>query len=241
MAEENQFEHDESQEEGAESMPASQPEAKRPSDAPPEAAATPEPPPGIESTGLAAEPEPMEDAAAETELEKEPTRFQIFLRRALTWLGIGAVLFLAGFLTFYFTLHRPKVTALEETEAQLAQVEEELQAVQGRLDSANQTIDSLQTADEHRALLAVVVDVYAARLALTQEDTVAAKTKLSKTDETLGEVLDSIAEFDSGLAQALPQRLSLIITNIDRDIETAIEDCDQMIDDLLEVETALYE
>ena len=57
---------------------------------------------------------------------------------------------------------------------------------------------------------------------------------------TLDLILDDIRDFDSGLADTLPQRLDLIRTNIDRDVETAIEDCNQLIEDLLAVEAALY-
>ena len=242
MAEENEFDQDDSQEKKApEQLPASKPEleeAARPDDS---AVQPLEPPPGLESSDLTAEPEGMEDVYAEIKQEKEPTKFQKFLRKALIWLGVGAVLFLAGFLTFYFTLYRPNQDALKETKAQLTQVENDLQSVQTKLDNANQRIENLQSADAHRVLLEVVVDIYAARLALSQDDAVAAKSTLSNTDETLNEVLDAISAFDATLAETLPKRLNLIVTNIDSDPEKAIADCDLMIDDLLKVEIALYQ
>ncbi|MGD2027680.1 MAG: hypothetical protein PVI99_07675 [Anaerolineales bacterium] len=242
MAEENEFDQEDPQEEKApDELPSSKPELIEAAGPVDSAVQPPEPPPGLEFSDLTAEPDQMEDAYAEIEQEKEPTKFQIFLRKALIWLGVGAVMFFAGFLTFYFTLYQPKADALEETEAQLAQAEEDLQSLQTDMDNANRRIENLQSADEHRALLEVVVDIYAARLALTQEDTVAAKSTLSNTDEILDDVLDDISAFDAALAKTLPQRLNLIVTNIDRDPEKAIADCDLMIDDLFEVEIALYQ
>ncbi len=200
----------------------------------------PETPPDADAMGLAAVPEAMDEILPETEQKKEPTKFQLFVRKALIWLGVAAVFFLAGFVTFYFTLYRSKADTLDQTQAQLTQAESDIQELEGQLADANTQVDALTTADNQRALLSVMVDIYAARLALVQEDTVSAKAALSDTADTLGEISDVIAGFDTGLANALPNRLNLIITNIDRDPETAIADCDQMLKDLSQAETALF-
>lgn len=211
----------------------------------PETAASPSPPrpedtPPSGEPGLAPEPEPLEDILREAEQQKEPTKFQRFLRKALIWLGVGVVLFFAGFATFYFTLYQPKVDALNQTQAQLTQAQSDLQSLESELADANSQVDALSQADAHQALLSVMVDIYTARLALAQEDTVSAKSALLNTADTLDEITDQIAVFDAGLADTLPQRLSLITTNIDRDVETAISDCDQILKDLKQVETALF-
>ncbi len=182
---------------------------------------------------LTAAPADLESERTETEAVKEPSRFALFLRRALIWLGAGMAVFLAGFLTMYFTLYQPKITELERTSADLTDAQSEIVSLNARL-------DLLEGADAHRSLLTVLVDVYDARLALTEENAVAAKSALANTPAALDEVLDEIEEFDATLAEALPQRLNLIRTNIDRDPETAIADCDQMIEDLMEVEQALF-
>ena len=178
--------------------------------------------------------EPGPELADETEAVKEPTKFQRFLRQALIWLGVIAGGFLAGFLTFYFVLYQPKAAALEEAES-------EVQALQSQLDTANGRLETLEGADQHQALLEAMVDAYDARLAMAQENVVAAKSALSGTIATLKTIEDEIAAFDSGLASALPQRIELIRTNLDRDLETAIADCDQLIEDLIEVEKALFQ
>ena len=170
----------------------------------------------------------------ETEAVKEPTRFQLFVRKALIWLGMIAGGFLAGFLTFYFVLYQPKADALDAAES-------EVLSLQSQVASLTSRVDALQGADQHRALLAALVDAYDARLAMSQEDLVSAKSALADISDPLDEVLPAIKDFDSGLADVLPQRISLIRTNLDRDLETAMADCDQLIKDLIEVEQALFQ
>ena len=174
------------------------------------------------------------DQEEETEAVKEPSKFQQFLRQGLIWLGVIAGGFLAGFLTFYFVLYQPKVAALEEAESQV-------QGLQSQLDTVNSRLETLEDADTHRTLLEAMVDAYDARLAMARENVVAAKSALSGTTATLEEISAEIEAFDSGLASALPQRIELIRTNLDRDLETAIADCDQLIEDLIEVEQALFQ
>jgi hypothetical protein len=85
------------------------------------------------------------------------------------------------------------------------------------------------------------VDIYAARSALTDENTSAAKSAISDTEDTLDEMIDVIRDFDTNLAETLPQRLRLIRANIDGNIENAIADCDLMIKDLRDIEKSLYQ
>lgn len=252
--EEPNFDQEESQETPDENLEAVEPTPdtalETPAEIPPKLPAEPPmesplPPrpedmPETGTSDLSATPEPMEDALGETEQQKEPTKFQLFMRKALTWLGIGAVVFLAGFATFYFTLYQPKVDALEQTEAQLTQANDDIQALESELADAQSEAEALAEADAHQALTSVMVNLYAARLALVEEDTVAAKSALNTTAATLSEITDLIAGFDAGLAETLPQRLNLVITNIDRDPETAISDCDQMLKDLSQAESVLF-
>ncbi len=172
---------------------------------------------------------------------KEPTAFQRFIRQAVTWLAVVAVAFLAGMITFYFTLYQPKIDQLNQTEANLSETEQELNALTAELQEVTAQRDALENAQDYRMLLSIMVDIYTARLALTQENTSAAKTALSDTEDTLTAILSVIREFDANLASTIPQRLSLIRTNIDGNIENAIADCDLMIKDLRDIEKALYQ
>ena len=192
-----------------------------------------EPTESAATSGLAETPEGSIPGTDETQSIKEPSRFQIFLRRTLIWFGVVAAAFLAGYLTFYFVLFRPAAAELEAAQGEIV-------TLQADFDSTTSQLEALTDADQHRALLQVLVNTYDARLALTEENVVAAKAALTGTPVILDEVIDKIAAFDSGLAETLPSRLALIRTNLDRDIETAIADCDQLIEDLQQVEQALY-
>ncbi|MFN2144223.1 MAG: hypothetical protein ACK2T7_02670, partial [Anaerolineales bacterium] len=155
---------------------------------------------------------PDESVASEEEMAevKEPTRFQLFLRKALIWFGIVLAFFLAGFAAAYFQLYRPQVVDSEEQ----LQTITDLRAEIVELEATRDTLEYEATIDEvelqHKALLMVMVDVYDARYALGEEDLVEAKSALSGTDASLNMVLADIREFDSGLAETLPQRLDLI-------------------------------
>lgn len=185
---------------------------------------------------------PDEPIASEEEIAevKEPSKFQLFLRRTLTWFLVVAVFFAAGFATFYFVIHQPKVADLEGLQAQVITLEDKIEQLEMEKDQLEADSAALGEMEKHQALLTVMVDAYDARHALGEENTVAAKSALTGTDAVLEQVLDDIRSFDSGLADTLPQRLELIRTNIDRDVETAIDDCNQLIEDLLAVQEALY-
>lgn len=165
---------------------------------------------------------------------KEPSRFQMAVRRILIWFIVMAVSFLGGFLTYHFVLHQPVADELKTAQADIT-------TLQAQVESTTSQLAQMEDATQHRDLLLVMVDVYDARLALTEKNVVAAKSALADTGDALDRVLDEIEAFDSNLAAALPQRLGLILSNLDRDVETAIADCDQLLEDLLEVEAALFD
>ncbi|MCJ7716540.1 MAG: hypothetical protein MUO54_08475, partial [Anaerolineales bacterium] len=67
-----------------------------------------------------------------------------------------------------------------------------------------------------------------------------AKDTLVNTQQRLGNLLPRIAEFDSALAQDMPQRLNLIISGLDRDTETVIIDLELITRDLLDIEETVF-
>jgi hypothetical protein len=62
----------------------------------------------------------------EPEEIKEPTRFQRFMRKALTWLGVIAIAFIGGMITFHFTFYKPKLEQLNQAESALMETEQEI-------------------------------------------------------------------------------------------------------------------
>lgn len=188
----------------------------------------------------APEPLPEEKTGEEVESKPEPTKFQRFMRQALIWLGVVAAAFLAGFLTFYFTLYRPQSKTVDDLENTMSDLESQITSLEAENAELQDQVQDLENAEFHSTLLDIMTDVYTARLALTVEDTLAAKSALTNTGAKLASIEDKLADFDTGLAAGLPQRLNLIRTNIDRDVEKAIADSDLLIDDLQEVESALF-
>jgi hypothetical protein len=186
-------------------------------------------------------PSTENDSMVSTEEAKEPSRVQLFMKKALTWLAVVAVAFLAGFITFYFTLYRPKVDQLDQVQTALTEAENKVSDLETQLSMVTEQRDALATADDYRVLLSIMTDIYAVRTALVENNTSAAKSALSDISDTLDGILGVIQEFDEKLAESLPQRLNLIRTNIDGNLENAIADCDLFIKDLRDIEKALYQ
>ena len=98
----------------------------------------------------------------------------------------------------------------------------------------------LNTTKAHLTLLHVQVDVSNARLALALNDVEGAKAALNNTQERLVNLLPRIANFDTSLAQSMPQRLGLIISGLGRDPETAKIDLELFSLDLLKIDAVLF-
>jgi hypothetical protein len=172
-----------------------------------------------------------EEALAPTKSKGE--RFMAFVRRMITWVLVFLLVYLAGVVTIYILEYQPTKDALEQVQLDLDQANATIADQQVELDQAYFNLS-------YNAYLEVLADVYAARLALELDDTLGAKAALATTDEQLELILEDVAEFDQALAESLPQRLSLIITNIDADIERSISDADFFTEDLLKVYQGVY-
>ncbi len=218
---------------------------------------------GEEPGGVPPEPkqaqEPPQPPAPEEEPKPAPakpekpplSRFRRLWRATLITLVVIAAIFLAGVLTYHFTRYAPLNETLRQTQSELAKANQTLGEMEARLadaekraaalESDNQTLKSERDAARtHLELLRVLVEVDNARLALFQGDAEGAKAALTNTPDRLKTLGPKIAEFDAGLAQSMPQRLSLIISGLDRDVETAKIDLELFTKDLLGVEARLF-
>lgn len=193
------------------------------------------------------EPEVKHDEKAE---KKPPTRFQLFLRKALIGLVIVALIFLAGFLTDHFVRFAPLADTLQTTQSELDdanQAMSELKAEIERMTRINQAaqdeIDSLEaelSAVRANALFyQVLVDVNAARISLFMEDAEGAQAALADTQDNLEALLPAIDAVDPDLALSLPRRLELIVSGLARDPETGLIDLELFTKDLLALEPLL--
>jgi cytoskeletal protein RodZ len=179
-------------------------------------------------------------------------RFRRFWRTSLIWLAVVAVSFLAGVLIFNFLRYQPLNERLTQTQSELTQSNQNISNLEGKLAAAsnkvtalendNQSLQSkLDTATTHLELLQALVDVNNARLALVADDVPAAKAALKNTAQQLDSLAPRIAAVDDNLAQSMPQRLALILTGLDSDIETAKVDLELLTGNLLDVEAALFD
>jgi cytoskeletal protein RodZ len=178
-------------------------------------------------------------------------RFQRFLRASLIWLVAIAVVFMTGVLTYHFTRYRPLNKTLTQAQSDLVEANQNISDLETRLAAANDKVAALEsdnqalqsemdTAKAHLELLRVLVDINNARLALFQNNVEAAKAALTNTSQRLEDLRPSIAEYDASLAKSMPQRLSLIISGLERDVETAKIDLELITKDLLEIEGAIF-
>lgn len=210
----------------------------------------------IDTTQTAAQPEPA--ATPTKEKKPQPSRLQRFFRKALIWLVVFAITFLAGMVTDHYLRYKPLSESMGEAQEALNQANQDISGLQAETDRLNAVIqeandkitslesekkalqDELETATSHLNLLQVLIDVSNSRLALFLDDVEGAKDALVNIQQRLDNLLPRIAEFDANLAQSIPQRLSLIVSGLERDTETAKIDLELFTKDLLEIEAAIF-
>lgn len=182
------------------------------------------------------------------EIEKPPpSRMKRFFRKALIWLVVLAIVFLAGAVTDHFLRYKPLSEDMVETQTALDQANQDLsglQALKTEIQEVNDEITSLQdeleTTTAHLQLFQVLVDVSNARIALFLDDVEGSQAALVGTQQQLEDLLPFIAEVDADLALSLPRRLDLIVSGLERDTETGIIDLELFTKDLLEIEALVF-
>lgn len=197
----------------------------------------------------ASKPDPLPASAKPA--EPQLGRFRRFWRTSMIWLVVVAVAFLAGVLTFNYVRYKPLNEMLIQTQNELAQSSQNISNLEAKLTAASDKVTALENdnqalqseldmANSHLELLQVLVGVTNARLALVDEDVPAAKAALENSAQQLDSFAPRIAEVDSNLAQSIPQRLALILSGLDSNIETAKVDLELLTGSLLDAEAALF-
>ena len=200
------------------------------------------------------QPEPvqtMEETPAEKLDKTEPSKTKNFFRKVLIWLIVIVVAFGAGFLLDHFLRYQPLAENLQQTQAELASLQGDLDVVQNtveqmtpKLEAANAKITSLEDdlvmANAHVQFYKILVDVTGARLSLFLENIEEAQSALDDTKigvEALGPVIEKV---DEELALSMSRRLELITAGLERDPETAAIDLELFTKDLLALEPLLF-
>lgn len=190
----------------------------------------------IEVGGTPVELEPEEVLPYEEEDESKTPRggrFKNLVRKVLTWILVFGLIYLAGVVTLYFLRVKPAEDALQQTQTELVDANETITQLQSDLDEAQFNLS-------YNTFLQVKTDIYVAQLALRDEDTSGAKIALGRVEDNLNLILEEIAAFDQSLANVLVQRLDLLVTNVDSDIETALVDAGIFTENLEKVYQGVY-
>jgi hypothetical protein len=137
-------------------------------------------------------------------------------RKALIWMVIVAISFLIGLTAYHFVRYIPLTEALKETQS------------------------DLNAAEVHLELLRGLTDVSNARIALFMDDVDSAKAALANMPQRLDNLASVINEYDDSLAKDMQERLGLIVSGLDRDVETAKIDLELLTKDLLNIEAIIF-
>ena len=198
------------------------------------------------------EEQPVPDVEAQTEAEAkvqaaparvekpQMSRLRRFWRASLAWLAVVAIAFTAGVLSFYFMRYQPQGKELSQAYQNTSELQNQVNSLTGQLKTATDRLAVLEDAQTHVELLQILSDVNNARLALINKDVSAAKADLGQTSRRLEDLAPKISAADASLTASLPQRLALILSGLDSDVDTAKVDLELLAGSLLEIESSLF-
>lgn len=173
--------------------------------------------------------------------EKQPlSRARRFWRSSLIWLSIIAITFTAGVVTFNYLRYQPQQKELAQAYETTTDLQNQVNSLTAKLNTANDRLAVLEDAQTHLELMQVLVDVNNARLALADKDIPAAKAALEKTSQHLEDLAPRLSAADASLVTSLPQRLTLILSGLDNDVETAKVDLELLAGNLMDIATSLF-
>lgn len=187
------------------------------------------------------EPKFSSQQAAPAIAEKpQLSRMRRFWRTSLVWLAVVAIAFTAGVVTFNFLRYQPQLKELTQAYLTTTDLQNQVISLTSQLQTATDRLAVLEDVQTHLELLQVLSDVNNARLALIDKDVTAAKAALEKTSQRLEDLAPRISAADASLTASLPQRLALILSGMDNDVETAKVDLELLAGNLLDIEATLF-
>lgn len=194
------------------------------------------------------EPELPEEEPPELLPEVEPpppSKFRLFLNRALRWTTGFMVVFVLGVVAMWAIRVRP-------VQAELKSLQAELEAMQDQITTLEERVQSLLPLEEENALLqaelaeteqqmairGVLVDITSAQLAMAQEDPIAAKAALAGTDDRMKALDVELVGTDT--LEGLRTRLALVVDELDSDAFAAKRDLQILANNLISLERSLF-
>jgi len=208
-------------------------------------------------------PSPLEDGEtfgeeALAEAVKGESKVRVFFRKLLRWTVGLLIVFGLGLVTGILALYRP---ATQKADQETRQQQIELQDANTQiLDYENQilgledqvaSLQALQVKNDellaaqngfklHIAILDARLDISRAMLALSKDDTAAARIILDKTSGTLDTITSLLAPGQQAVVTAMKQRLALVMSELEDDVYAAQSDLDVLATNLLQLEDALF-
>lgn len=180
-----------------------------------------------------------------------------FFHRVSRW-AIGLLIaFLLGAGTAVFTLYRPTLDKVFQTNAVLEQARGQIATLEAEKDSLTRLLadsqarvrdleaskDALRVqlhADSlYIAVLSVLVDVNGARLALASDDPSSARVYLNKTQAMLGDLDDLLGEEESDLVPPMQKRLRQTLGDMKSDPGAARSDLEVLVSSLTQLKMNL--
>lgn len=186
------------------------------------------------------QPEDVAQAAPAKVEKTQLSRLRRFWRASLAWLAVVAIAFTAGVLTFNFLRYQPQLNELAQAYRTTTDLQNQVISLTGQLNTATDRLAVLEDVQTHLELLQVLSDVNNARLALLDKDVTAAKAALENTSKRLEDLAPRLSAADTSLTASLRQRLGLILSGMDSDVETAKVDLELLAGNLLDIEAALF-
>lgn len=172
---------------------------------------------------------------------KQPlSRMRRFWRTSLVWLAMVAIAFTAGVVTFNFLRYKPQAKELAQAYDTTTDLQNQVISLTTQLNTATDRLVVLEDVQTHLDLMQVLVDVNNARLALVNKDVPAAKAALENTSQHLEDLAPRLSASDASLVTSLPQRLALILSGLDGDVETAKVDLELLAGNLLDIEATMF-
>jgi len=181
------------------------------------------------------------------ELPKEPSKFALFLRKLLRWATGTLTIFTLGIVLMWIVQVRPRTIELRELESQLQSSNQEIEKLAGELailkavDAENAALEA--TLDEtliHLNLLSVLVDVSIAQLALNDGNLEMAQAALVETNSKLDLLATDLDGNHQDAVEAMQERLSLALNEINEDTFAAQSDLEVLRNTLLALERSLF-
>lgn len=130
---------------------------------------------------------------------------------------------------------------LDQANAQLRDAERRISELQDQVTTLEPLPTELDNVSRHAAVLGVLADVNAARLALAGGDTASARLYLSATPERLGRLTEALGKEHDAVTSAMQKRLELIVKEIGRESKLAQTDLDALANQLMQLEATFLE